>query len=413
MERQHVAVEARGTVLASGQQRLRAPAASQVGRRIEGLGDRDAHSLVRERLRGAGRGAEPGWARSKLLRCSRLRLDSEGPSGLPARQSGDERDAQAQGARDAGARIHGGSSHLLPIAPRGSGAPIDPTVWGCYFASVLGSARKLTPGEVAILETFAVPRYLTLFGEAALEMLLVGDEARVAHLGCRTGYPARQLLERIDSCSVVGLDSSLAAVELARNKARTLPNAVLEYHVATAYPTVLPADGFSHALALHPTCSEQERRALLAEMTRALYWGGQALIALPMRGSFQALADLLREYALAADDIDLDNALEEELGARPTVESLSEEMEAAGLDDVDVTVRATTLEFEGGRAFVEDPVTRLFVVPELCAYIGIELSPRALDHVALAIDKYWAGRPFPLEVRVGAASARKATGRSR
>src|SRR6188508_3271567 len=101
--------------------------------------------------------------------------------------------------------------------------------------------RKLTPGEVAILETFVIPRYLSHFGEVVLDMMLTGDFARVAHLGCRTGYPDRQLVEMIDTCSVVGVDSSLAAVELARNKAAMLNEVGVEYVVASKFPTELEA----------------------------------------------------------------------------------------------------------------------------------------------------------------------------
>ena len=49
--------------------------------------------------------------------------------------------------------------------------------------------EKLSPADAAILETFVVPRYLSLFGELVQQMLLVGESARIIHLGCRTGYP--------------------------------------------------------------------------------------------------------------------------------------------------------------------------------------------------------------------------------
>jgi SAM-dependent methyltransferase len=159
-------------------------------------------------------------------------------------------------------------------------------------AAILG--RKLTPAEVAILETFVVPRYLEKFGEATLNMMSIGATARVAHLGCRTGYPDRELFEMIDSCAVVGVDASIAAIELARNKAATLHDLALEYQVATGYPTRLEAESFSHAMCLHPIGTESDRRDLFAEMHRLIYSGGQALVSLPLRGSFQEIGDLFR-----------------------------------------------------------------------------------------------------------------------
>jgi ubiquinone/menaquinone biosynthesis C-methylase UbiE len=268
--------------------------------------------------------------------------------------------------------------------------------------------RKLTPGEVAILETFVIPRYLSHFGEVVLDMMLTGDFARVAHLGCRTGYPDRQLVEMVDTCSVVGVDSSLAAVELARNKAATLNEVGVEYIVATGFPTALESGTFSHAMALHPTPISEERQMLFEEMERVLYAGGQALVAVPLRGSFQELGDLLREYALKYDDSDLGKAMDQAALDLPTIETLTEELEVVGFSDVDFELRQVTLSFDSGRAFVDDPVTRLMVLPELQEIIGDLDVAATTQYVADAIDKYWAKRTLDVMVKIGAVSARKA-----
>ena len=81
---------------------------------------------------------------------------------------------------------------------------------------------KLSPADAAILETFVVPRYLSLFGELAMQMLLVGESARILHLGCRTGYPDLKIYEHSDGAEMVGVDPSLPALELARNKAQVM-----------------------------------------------------------------------------------------------------------------------------------------------------------------------------------------------
>lgn len=267
--------------------------------------------------------------------------------------------------------------------------------------------RKLTPGEVAILETFVIPRYLTHFGEVVLDLMLTGDFARIAHLGCRTGYPDRQLVDMVDSCSVVGVDTSLAAVELARNKAATFHEEGVEYLVATSFPTELEPGTFSHAMSLSPIATPEERQELFEEMSRLLYPGGQALVAMPLRGSFQELSDLVREYALKFDHSELGKAAELAAQDVPTIESLSEELEAAGLADIDFELRQVTLSFDSGRALVDDPVTRLLVLPELETLMGgVDLRP-AMDYIAGAIDKYWASRSLDIIVKIGAASARK------
>lgn len=270
-----------------------------------------------------------------------------------------------------------------------------------------GARPSLPPGDVAIVETFVVPRYLVHFAGAALDMLLVGERARIAHFGCRTGYPDSELVARAENTSLIGLDPSPAAIELARNKARLIPNARVEYRVSPRYPTVLPDASYSHALSLHPPGDARARRALFTDMARVLYSGGQAIVSLPLRGSFPEAVDLFREYALKEDRGDLVRRAEGALAAKPTIESLEGELLAAGFTDVDVEVRQVSLSFAGGRAFTEDPVTRLFVVPETMAYARAEDLQAPLAYVGDAIAKYWSKRPFQLGLVVGTASGRK------
>jgi len=68
--------------------------------------------------------------------------------------------------------------------------------------------QRLGPAEAAIFETFVVPRYLSSFGELALEMLADGHDAQVIHVDCRTGYPDRGLALRLAGAYIYGCDPS-------------------------------------------------------------------------------------------------------------------------------------------------------------------------------------------------------------
>ena len=266
---------------------------------------------------------------------------------------------------------------------------------------------ELTAADAAVMETFVVPRYLRLYGELLQQMLLAGEASRIVHLGCRTGYPDRQLCERLPNATVVGVDRSAFALELARNKAKVSGEGRIEYHQVSELSTRLPDAAFSHAITLHPIVSTEERFRLLHEAARLIYPGGQVLMALPLRGSYQEVGDLLREFALKYDDAGFGTAVDLAMATRPTIETLSEEIEAVGLEDVDVEIRQTTLTFDNGRSLFEDPITRLLVVPELRAGIGVQDLGRAMAYVRDSIDKYWAESKFELSVNVGCASARR------
>lgn len=264
----------------------------------------------------------------------------------------------------------------------------------------------LSPADVAVVETFVVPRYLSLFGNLALEMLLPCPEGRIAHLGCRTGYLDADLVRFLGTASLVGIDCSPEALDLARNKA-AMSNADLQYLEVTELPSPLDGQSFSHVVALHPIGDLDERGELLNEMAGLLYAGGQALVALPMRGSFVEIADLLREYALKFDDGDLGKAVDLAWGLRPTIESLSEELEGVGLEDVDVELRPMSLSFDSGRAFFEDPSSRLLILPEIRRSMAGHDLKKPLEYVREAIDRYWSETKFELSVVVGCAGARR------
>lgn len=266
---------------------------------------------------------------------------------------------------------------------------------------------ELNPADAAVFDTFVVPRYLSLFGELALELLLVGEGARVAHVGCRTGYPSRELMARFPSASLLGVDPSEAALEIARGETGAEAAGPMEFARAATLPLALEAASFSHVLLLHPHGVGAQRRALLAEAHRLLYPGGQLLLAVPLRGSFQETSDLLKEYALKHDEDAFGDRVEQAMLGRPSIEGLAEELEALGFDDVDVEVRATALVFDSGRAFVEDPITRLVLVPALQAELGVEELGRPLAYLRDAIDRYYSEHQFDLTLNVGCASARR------
>ena len=134
--------------------------------------------------------------------------------------------------------------------------------------------------------------------------------------------------------------------------------------------------------------------------------GGQAIVALPLRGSFQEITDLFREYALKYDDEEFAKELEASLMERPSLEMLSDQLESAGLEDVDVEIRQVMIPFDSGRAFVEDPVSRLMILPEVRSWLPLADTKRPLEYVRDAIDRYWSETKLELTLNVGAASAR-------
>jgi SAM-dependent methyltransferase len=280
----------------------------------------------------------------------------------------------------------------------------DPSVFG----------RHLSAEEAAVFETSVVPRYLAMFGERLVEMIAASPDARVCHLGCRTGYPDAALLERLPNAHVHGCDVSEPAIELARAKAVALvrgqTGVVFDYRVCNSLPLAFDGGVFSHVFSVHPLVASTNRATLFKELARLVAPHGQALVALPLRGSFMEITDLIREYALKYELVDLGAAVEEATQLRPTDDMLKYELETAGFEFVEVEVRTRTLRFSGGRDFFDDPITRLLLLPEIRATIPFGAYGQAVEPFAYArdaIDKYWSDGTFELGVAVGVVSGRR------
>ena len=282
-------------------------------------------------------------------------------------------------------------------------------------------ALRLGHEDAAIFELYVVPRYLALFADPLVQKIVTSQDARVCHVDCRTGYPDQGLFERLPGAHVYGCDPSSSAIELARAKGAPLElragNVVLDYRVVPGFPLPFPPAAFSHAFTVHP-CAHA-RHAVLDELARLLAPRGQVLVAMPLRGSFTELHDLLRECALKHELPDLGAAVEAAAELRPDEALFQREIADAGFTYVEVEARRLTLPFESGAAFFADPTTRLLLLPELRADLARErraaeasaVRPMPIDplsYVKDAIDKYWSGRPFDLSLTNGVASGRRA-----
>ena len=196
----------------------------------------------------------------------------------------------------------------------------------------MGVLTTLEPHEVAVFETFVVPRYLSMFGVVALEMVVPCGRPLMAHVGCpHPAFPTRSSASSSPGARVIGFDPSEAALELARTKSALIRDVSFDYRQASDLPLPIGDASFSHAIVVHPLAAPSQRPQLFAELRRLLAPGGQALIAMPLRGSFQELADLLREYALKTEASDLAKSLEANIVTRPTIETFCESLEDAGV----------------------------------------------------------------------------------
>jgi ubiquinone/menaquinone biosynthesis C-methylase UbiE len=269
-------------------------------------------------------------------------------------------------------------------------------------------APPFTAAEAAMYDSLVVPRYMEAFGMLAVPMLIPSFPAVIAHLPCRTGYPATLFAGHLPGCAVSGVDNAPAALELARTKAALVSGIATDYVHAEGLPTPLAGGQYTHSFGLHPMGIEGDYTGVFFEHHRLLMGGGQMVVSLPLRGSYPEIYDMLREYALRHDQPHFGESVDEAARRRPNPETLAQQIEHAGFTDVEVGVDLVAIAFENGRDFLNDPIARLVVGPDIrSSFKGGNGVEPGMNYATDAISKYWSEIPFELTVNIGSASARK------
>lgn len=263
---------------------------------------------------------------------------------------------------------------------------------------ILALGSLLTKEDSDIFHSQVAPRCRQLFEERFLDPMTFEEEAVVVHLGCRTGFHDEEFAARAGASSLVGVDTSPEAIALASSGASTA-SGNFAYHVLNGH-TQLPDSSFSHAVSFYSLVSLGDWSDLAQEGLRLLKPGGQFLMALPLRGSYNELFDLLRESPSVSENTALAGALHSLISRRPNVEQVSELLEDMGFADVDVSMHRVTLEYATGPQLVEDPLYSLLVEPQLAAWIPRD-AQAALEYVRLALSRYWFDLPFELSLSLG------------
>ena len=93
---------------------------------------------------------------------------------------------------------------------------------------------------------------------------------------------------------------------------------------------------------------------------------------------------MIREYALRQDLTELGKAVDLAAASRPTIETVSEEFENAGLTEVDVDVQLIAVSFANGREFLDDPIAKLMVFPEVRSLLPMDHGGRRSVHAVRA-----------------------------
>jgi SAM-dependent methyltransferase len=246
------------------------------------------------------------------------------------------------------------------------------------------------------------PRLLLASAELLLDALPpLQPQSRFLEVCAGAGPLARPLMDRI-----AGL-GRLVAVETDPELAKNLPAARGRGARVIAEPDRLPFANGSFDVALANLClgDAAEDAVRLGELRRVLRPGGWLLGTLFLRGSFDALLDVLTESCEAEGLHASRQALLEARRSLPDEAAIERALADAELLAAHLGVEERALFFPSGAAAMKDPLVREVLIP---SWLG-EAPPipdGALDAAGRAIDTYFSGNRFALRLRTAIVTGR-------
>lgn len=255
-----------------------------------------------------------------------------------------------------------------------------------------------------IYDAEILPIWAQRFGRMMLRGLEFPAKAMVLDVACGTGYPAVEVLRRLDEQSrLVAIDSSSAMLDVARKKAGELGGKRIFFRTESAAPRLSFANDVYDAVLCNLGLTElPSPRKSIKDFARVTKPGGKVICTIPLAGTWAEFFDIYREVLVKHDKHETLARLDRYMSAFPKAEELEEWFVDAGLSETSVEVEEFALLFRSSREFFFAPVIEygpLAMWKEIAGR-GQELQD-IFWHIKQAIDAYFGDRAFEVTVKAG------------
>lgn len=234
-------------------------------------------------------------------------------------------------------------------------------------------------------DLFITPDWRDRFDTLIDEHIKMPGEGRILDVNCGTGAHAIELAVRMKGKGeVVGIDSSLERVEIARAKAlvKKVEEAVFEQGNAADLPFL--DDQFDVVIGDGSLLQAYEIEDVLSEMVRVAAPDGRIVLKMATRGSFDEFFSIFWEALMTTGIVDeVWGELEAIINGRATISEAKLMAERAGLNHVESFLSKEEFLFETGQSFVESPLIKdtfldnwLEIVPEP---LRMEVTEKIID----------------------------------
>jgi ubiquinone/menaquinone biosynthesis C-methylase UbiE len=253
-----------------------------------------------------------------------------------------------------------------------------------------------------------LPIWSRRFGRLLLRDLALPPKAMVLDVGCGTGYPALEILRRMDGEGrIIAIDQSSPMLDEARVKAGRLSGKRIFFRSEAATPKLTFADDVYDLVVCNAGLDEiDDPEGAIRDFVRVAKPGGRVAVTMPLAGTFNEFYDLFREVLHKLDRGDALDRLEEYLAQKPPLEQLEAWLEGrrAGRSEVGIRQLYAAVQVE--------PRVLLRAADRVRAAVGLEgdRRQRAADARRLLApkggDRHLLRRPAVRDHRRGRLRAR-------
>jgi ubiquinone/menaquinone biosynthesis C-methylase UbiE len=276
---------------------------------------------------------------------------------------------------------------------------------------VSNKKRTLKMEKLArIYDAEVLPVWSERFGKMLLRGLSLPPKSQVLDVACGTGYPAVEILRRMDETSrLIAIDASSAMLDVARKKVEEMGRKGVFFRTESAAPRLSFADDVYDLVVCNLGIAEMPSvQAALADFARVTAPNGEVRCTLPLEGTFAEFYDIYREVLIKHDKHDALDRLNNHAASHPSVDDCEEWLVTSGLRDTRIEVDEFSMLFKSSREFFFAPVIEYGPLP---VWKGIAGKGQEMQdvfwYIKEAIDAYFGGRAFEVTVKAGCLIGRK------
>jgi ubiquinone/menaquinone biosynthesis C-methylase UbiE len=274
--------------------------------------------------------------------------------------------------------------------------------------------RKRTPRVDKLAQIYdeeVLPIWSMRFGRMLLRKIEIPPaKSMILDVGCGTGYPALEILRKLDDQSrIIAIDCASEMLNIARKKAGDLSGKRIFFRTETVSSKLsFATDVYDLVVANDAVWELDDPRASITDFARVCKPGGHVLVTMPLSGSWSEFYDIYREVLVKHDHHEILRKLDEELQRSPDPEQARQWLEEAGLVDISVETEEFDLLFRSAREFFFAPVIEYGPLPQWKEIAGKgETMQEIFWHIKEAIDAYFGDRAFSVSIKAGCLLGRK------